>query len=274
MKTSTLLAAALSAALGCAAAQAQGLSLTFNPPTELNLGAVDIYQVRVRNTSATATAFNVVVRMNLPAGLELQAPVPAGCAVTTEAFGATQGVRQVKCMLAGIGGGRTRVFDLFVLAQSQPAGSPVLHRVRATHSGSAVVSLTSASLPPTQYQHFSLPITPGSLWTTRHCWAGNEVPHAICLPYPSTSLEGEIRLDTGGIIDSPLMPGPSGMTWLQTSPTELRYDEAPDPANLNPGGYSNMRLVNSRCFRGHGISHPVPGQPPIGSTGIQFCLKP
>ena len=273
MKNSlALLAAALSAALGCAAAQAQNLSATLIAPTELNLGAVEIYQAKVRNTSATATAFNVVVRMNLPAGLELQAPVPAGCTVTTEAFGATQGVRQVKCMLAGIGGGKTRTFDLFVLAQSQPAGNPIAHRVRATHSGSTVVGLSSL-LPPTQYQNFVLPIVPGSIWTTRHCWAGNEVPHAICLPYPSSSLDGEVRLAVGGIIDSPLIPGPSGMTWLQTSPTELRYDEAPDPVNFNPGGFANMRLVNSRCFRGHGISNPVPGEPPIGSTGIQFCLK-
>jgi len=271
-KLNPRMAAAFAALLGCTFAQAQTLSATLVAPTELNLGAVDLFQVKVRNTSSTATAFNVVVRMNLPAGLELQAPVPAGCAVTTEAFGATPGVRQVKCMLAGIGGGRTRIFDLFVLAQSQPAGSPIVHRARATQSNNAVVGLSSL-LPATHYQHFTLPITPGSIWATRHCWAGNEVPHAICLPYPTTSLDGEIRLATGGIIDSPLMPGPSGMTWLQTSPTHLRYDEAPDPANLNPGGYSNMQLINSRCFRGHGITHPVPGEPPFGSTGIQFCLK-
>ncbi len=267
------LVTALITVAACAADAAPSLSVTLTAPDELQLQETELFRVRIRNTHPRETAFTLVTRLNLPAGLDLVQPVPPGCGVVTEPLpGSPVPVRQVRCNSAGLGAGRTAALDLFVQATQAPAGQGVVvHRVHATSTSIPTATLSSPS--STQYANFSLPIVPNTMWTTQSCWLGDgsaPVPHGICTVAPNQLLEGTLRLASGGIVDSPDMPGPTGYTWLQTGPTVLRYDEPGDPQNGSPPSFADMRIVNSRCFRGQGRTLPPPGSP-VWHTGVKLC---
>lgn len=237
-----------------------GAAVTLVPsgvaPTELQLGEHAVFTLAVNNTGNTAAA-GVVLRMPLPAGLDVQAPGSAYCAVVTETFSGIPGqVRQIKCSVGNVSARKSKSFSVVVKAPSLPMLN-VRHRVLATATnGSAAFS----PMVYADYRHYDIPITAGQTWEIRSCNNGTAGPLAYSICPPSSEVSGEIVLAAGGYlgdVDGQVSPDDR---WLQTSPHVLRLDWVNGGV---PGGFTNLSAIDSRCFRGPGQTIPLPGQPVV-----------
>lgn len=280
----TPLAAALLLAAG-PLAQANPTSLRTTlaiAPTELRFNQVDLYRVQVHNPSGTFTASNVVMRLNVPPGMELANPVPAGCSLIDNEPVQPGGpnAAQVKCTVTGIGGNRTKVWDLMLRAPAASFGpSTVVHQA-LVNSPNVLQPNSSSSTLTTRYQNFTLVVQPGTMWDVESCWRTGangsylNVPHGICTKPPSENIQGEVRLSANGVADSPAFPGPGFGTWDQPTNRRLDFSEINPPSMGYANGLAEMQLINSRCFRGPAETQPLgPGQPVL-RYGLRFCLRP
>jgi hypothetical protein len=251
-------------------------------PTELRFNQVDLYRMQVYNPSGTFTAFNVEARLNVPPGMQLANPVPAGCSLIDNEPMQPGGpnARQVKCVVSGIGGNRTKVWDLMLRAPAASFGPSIVTHQAQVFSANVQTPYSSSGMVTTEYRNFSLVVPYGSMWDVESCWRGGSngvylnVPHGICTKPPNENIQGEVRLSAGGIADSPAFPGPGFGTWSQPNPRRLDFSEIMDPASGYANGLAEMQLINSRCFRGPAETLPLaPGQPVL-RFGLRFCKRP
>jgi uncharacterized repeat protein (TIGR01451 family) len=246
--TRLLLAAALAVASGAATA-----SPTLQPsgvaPTELQLGEYAVFTLAINNTG-TIAASGVVLRMPLPAGLDLQGPPHPTCSLFTGQFPGLPGqTRQIRCNVGNVSARRSKSFSLVVKAPTMPMLN-VPHSVLATATNAAT---RQSPVILANYQHYDVPITPGLTWEMKSCNNGTAGPLAYSICPPHSEVGGEIVLAAGGYLtDADGQVGPTER-WLQTSPHVLRIDWS--------GGYTNFSAIDSKCLRGPGQTLPQPGQP-------------
>ena len=254
-------------------------------PTELRYNQVDLYRMQVFNPSGTFTAFNVEARLNVPPGMQLANPVPAGCSlISNEPMQPGGQIEpQVKCVVAGIGGNRTKVWDLMLRAPAASGAPPsitVTHQARVFSANVQTPYSTSAPVT-TEYRNFSLVVPVDAMWDVEACWRGGNngvylnVPHGICTKPPNENIQGEVRLAAGGFVDNP--PHFSGQgfgTWSQPNPRRLDFIEIMDPSLGYANGLAEMQLINSRCFRGQAETLPLNPTLPVMRVGIRFCKRP
>lgn len=252
-------------------------------PTELRFNQVDLYRVQVYNPSGTFTAFNVVMRLNVPPGMQLANPVPAGCSLIDNEPMQPGGppARQVKCVVSGIGGNRTKVWDLMLRAPAASFGPSIVTHQAQVFSANVQTPYSSSGAVTTEYRDFTLVVPVDSMWDVESCWRGGgngvylNVPHGICTKPPNENIQGEVRLASGGNVDNPpYFIGQGFGTWAQPNPRRLNFTEIMDPASGYANGLAEMQLINSRCFRGPAETLPlVPGQPVL-RFGLRFCKQP
>jgi uncharacterized repeat protein (TIGR01451 family) len=243
-----LLAALLAVACGNASAQAN-LVPTGVAPTELQLGEHAVFTLAISNIGNVA-ASGVVLRMPLPAGLDIQGPPNAYCGVATEQFLGLPGqTRQIKCNVGNVSARRSKSFSMVVKAPMLPMLN-VQHRVLATATNAPA---RQSAVIVANYQHFDVPITPGQTWEMKSCNNGTAGPLAYSICPPHSEVGGEIVLAAGGYLsDTDGQVAPTDR-WLQTSPHVLRIDWS--------GGFTNFSAIDSKCLRGPGQTLPQPGQP-------------
>lgn len=251
-------------------------------PTELRFNQVDLYRVQVYNPSGTFTAFNVLMRLNVPPGMALANPVPAGCSLIDNEPLQPGGpnVPQVKCLVAGIGGNRSKVWDLMLRAPAASFGpSTVVHQV-LVNSPNVQQPNSSSGTVTTEYRNFTLVVQPGTMWDVESCWREGSngvylnLPHGICTKPPNDNIQGEVRLSAGGVADSPTFPGPGFGTWAQPTNRRLDFTEIMDPSSGYANGVAEMQLINSRCFRGPAETQPLSPGVPVLRYGLRFCKRP
>lgn len=254
-----LAAASLGTALLATPAHAAvSLQVTLEAPTQLQLGVVDRYTVTVNNTGST-TAGSPVMRLPLAGNQNAMSPLPTGCAVVTEPIAQGQNaVRHLRCTTSTVPARGKRSWS-FVL-QAPPAAATVQHKAYISATGSPALWSNTVS---TAYANYSVPITPGTTWVISSCYNGSAGPVAWNLCPTSAEMSGEVVLAVGGVVDT--VDGPIG-TWLQTDPLSLRIDSAPgygaDPMTLQ------YTVINSRCFRGGGVTSPTSGSPIYSASKI------
>ena len=249
-------------------------------PTELRFNQVDLYRMQVYNPSGTFTAFNVEARLNVPPGMQLANPVPAGCSLIDNEPMQPGGPNawQVKCVVSGIGGNRTKVWDLMLRAPAASFGqSIVTHQARVFSANVQTPYSTSAPVT-TEYRNFTLVVQPGTMWQVESCWRGGangvylNVPHGICTKPPNENIQGEVRLAPNGDVDSPPhFTGPGFGTWAQPNNRRLDFTEIIDPSTGYANGVAEMQLINSRCFRGQAETLPLNPTLPVMRYGLRFC---
>jgi uncharacterized repeat protein (TIGR01451 family) len=251
----TLIAAATGASMA-----AVSLVPTLSTPTELQLGEYAVYRLAVKN-NASIGATGVALRMPLPVGMTVQLPLPSLCAVVTEAFLNQYNVRQLRCSPGLVPARATRAYSVVIQAPALP--QTVTHQMVASATG---LTPSVVANPATHYQHFDLPIAGGSLWEIRSCANGSAGPIAYNICPASSEIVGDVELQTGGGV---LADDGSTGVWMQNNPHVARIDWT----DYGSGGFvTNLSVIDSKCFRGPGVSVPPPGTP-IWYAASKICLK-
>ena len=252
------LAAALLGAITLPSLAAPVLLPSASVPTELQLGEYAVFTLAVHNTG-NQHATGVVLRMPLPAGLQVQAPMPTGCAVISQPFTGLQGqVRQIRCSVGLVPARRARSYRMVV--QAPPLGQPmlnVMHRVLATASN-AGTAMSPQVLA--QYRQFDVPITPGQTWELRSCNNGTAGPVAYHICPASSEVVAEVVLAAGGYLNDTDGQVSPDDRWLQLDPHVLRIDWTTGGL---PSAVSHYSAIDSRCLRGPGQTLPQPGEPVV-----------
>lgn len=281
---------ALAAALWLSAstlASANPTSLTaiLESPAELQLGAEDLYRVKVSNPSVFP-AQNVVVRLTYAAGMSFILPRPPNCSLLLgPMLPGGPSTRHVRCILPTLPPLTTMAWDI-VLRAPLPSNGPssFAHQVVVTSSNVATTSFSPAVT--TAYQNFTLPVVPGSHWAGESCTLGTgtpasegsvPVPWGICTKPASQNLQGSFLMLANGVVDateSPQLGTGTTARWLQNSPaTVVRYVEQGGPGLGYSEASAMLKIINSRCFRGPGQTLPYPGNPVVYS-GFKICQIP
>jgi uncharacterized repeat protein (TIGR01451 family) len=252
------LAAAMLSAIALPSLAAPVLLPSATVPTELQLGAYAVFTLAVHN-SGNHNASGVVLRMPLPAGLQVQAPLPTGCVVASDPFIGLPGqVRQIRCSAGLVPARRARSYRMVV--QAPPLGQPmlnVMHRVQATATN-AGTALSPQVL--TQYRHFDVPVTPGLTWELRSCNNGTAGPLAYGICPASSEVVADIVLAAGGYLNDTDGQVSLDDRWLQLNPHVLRIDWT---IGGLPAAVSHYTAIDSRCLRGPGQTIPQPGEPVV-----------
>lgn len=249
------LVAAVAATLAGSSLAAVSLVPTLSAPSELQLGGYATFTLSVKN-NANASANGVVLRMPLPPGMTVQTPMPTACAVVTEAFLTYQNVQQLRCSPGSVPARATRSYGVVIQAPALPQA--IAHQLVATATG---LTPSVVAYPLTQYQNYNIPIAGGSLWEIRSCGGSSAIPYSICPA--SSEVVDEITLQTGGGVI-----GGDGSTgaWLQNDPQTARIEWV----DGSTGFVTSLSVINSKCFRGPGITNP--GQP-VWHAASKICLK-
>lgn len=287
MKATSALAAALCvSASTLAAANPAALLTSLTSPTELQLGEVDLYRVKVRNPSVFP-AQNVVVRLTYAAGMSFVQPHPSNCSVLlAPMLPGGPSTRHVRCILPTLPPMTTWVWDILLRAPLPSNGPSVFaHQALVTSSNVASTSLSSAV--STAYQSFSLPVVPGSHWEGESCTLGTgtpasegsvPVPWGICTKPASQNVQGSFLLLANGVVDateSPHLGTGTTARWQQpVNPgTLVRYVEQGDPSFGYIQATAMLKIINSRCFRGQAQTQPYPGNA-VAYNGFKICRIP
>lgn len=255
----TLAAAACLTALAAGNAHAAvSLQVTLEAPTQLQLGVVDRYTVTANNTGSTS-AGSPVMRLPLATGQVAMQPLPPGCLEMNQpVVPGGPAVRHIRCTTSTVPARGKRSWS-FVL-QAPAAAATVQHKAYITATGSPALWSNTVS---TAYANYSIPITPGTAWVISSCYNGSAGPLDGNLCPTSAEMSGDVVLAVGGVVDT--VDGPIG-TWLQTDPLSLRIVSAPgygaDPMTLQ------YTVINSRCFRGGGVTSPSSGSPIYSASKI------
>ena len=139
----------------------------------------------------------------------------------------------------------------------------IAHQMAATATGLTPSTLTN---PATNYQNFDIPIVGGSLWEIRSCANGTSGPIANNICPTSSEVVGDLELQTGGAVWA--ADGSTGV-WMQTNPHMARIDWTDTRSVVF---VTNLSVINSKCFRGPGVSVPPPGEP-VWHAASKICLK-
>lgn len=274
----TLAAAVLATAPLAATANPTALPTTLVAPAELQLGQYDLYRVTVRNPSVYP-ATGVLLRLGIGPNVQLAPEQPPNCTIVANQplvpGGPNQ--RQVRCVLATLPANTTWVWDFFLRGAATAAPFTRVHQAAVT-AGNVATGPQLSATATTSYQDFSLPVVPGSTWVGESCWNDNgaAVPYGICTKPASQNLQGSFRLMANGVVDataSPHLGIGTLATWSQpANHKRVNYSEPGDPAWGYTHATAVLRIINSRCFRGEGQTHPTPGNP-VSYNGFKICVQ-